>query len=430
MAFTFVVLFVVLVFWRPQEWLLPWLYGLPILDVVAGLAVFGVLIEITDRRISVPRVPHAAFIIGVWIATMVSHIAHTYLGGMIVAMTYAGKMCLFGFLVMCVIDRVSRAQTMAVLIVAMISFMAVHALMQEHLGYGFTGQRPIAYRGWMGEAYTRTQFFGIFEDPNDLAQMMAVGIPLAFAVPRRMTIGGLLGGGLVALLLVLAIFTTRSRGGMVALITVGAATLALGLPSRWVPLVLGIVMLGALAIAAQYGGRMLDASAYNRVIQWGEANQIFKQNILFGIGFGMFVDYFGLGTHNSYVLCYTELGLFGYWFWFGLVLLCVVGCWRARLALARPATPEARYMRRLAGLCLVSMLGFCSSSYFLNRAWVYPLFFLFALLGAVPAITQDLLPKDAPPLMRPRKDMVLVTVCSLTSVVYIYVSILILNRVA
>jgi O-antigen ligase len=133
-------------------------------------------------------------------------------------------------------------------------------------------------------------------------------------------------------------------------------------------------------------------------------------------------------AHNAFVSCYTEMGIIGYWFWFGLLSLGVLGCWRARAALANPRTADEAFMRRFAGLSIVAVFGFCASAYFLSRAWVYPLFFLTALLNAVPPIAEDLRP-ECRPLIRIKRDVFVTnTLGSVGSVAYIYVSILLLNR--
>lgn len=134
-------------------------------------------------------------------------------------------------------------------------------------------------------------------------------------------------------------------------------------------------------------------------------------------------------AHNAFVSCYTELGFFGYWFWFSTLTLALVGCYRTRLAFRKPRNPDQEYLKRVAGYGMASMAGFAASSYFLSRAYVFPLFILFGLLNVVPIIAQRYLPEDHPPLISWRRDVIVVgTLCSLASVFYIYVSILLLNR--
>ena len=134
-------------------------------------------------------------------------------------------------------------------------------------------------------------------------------------------------------------------------------------------------------------------------------------------------------SHNAYVSCYTELGLFGYWFWFNLLTLGVIGCYRTRVAFRRPRNGAQIYLKRLAGLSIASLAGFAASAYFLSRAYVFPFFFLFGLLNSIPMIAQKYLPEDHPPLVDFRKDVLVTgTIATVLSVLYIYASILILNR--
>jgi len=205
----------------------------------------------------------------------------------------------------------------------------------------------------------------------------------------------------------------------------------LALPTRWMPYVAALALIGGLAACVLWGPSLLDESARYRISYWGQANRAFKQNPLFGIGYGMMwsITDKARAVHNAYVSCYTEMGLFGYWFWFNLLTLGVIGCYRTRVAFRRPRNEAQKYLRRLAGLSIATMTGFAGSAYFLSRAYVFPFFFLFGILNAIPFIAQRHLPEDHPRLINPRRDIwVTGTIATLMSVVYIYVSILILNR--
>jgi len=218
---------------------------------------------------------------------------------------------------------------------------------------------------------------------------------------------------------------------MVALAAVVTAMVFLVLPARWLPWLWAVALVGGLIGAGFRGAGLLDASAQERVVFWGLANRAFKSNLLFGLGFGMFwqVTAGSRAAHNAFVSCYTEVGLFGYWFWFNLLSLGVLACWRARVALERAVTPTQRYLRRLAGLAIAAVAGFAAGGYFLSRAFIFPFFFLFGLLNAVGLIAERELPREHPPLINVRHDLYLWgTIGALFSVAYIYVSILILNR--
>jgi O-antigen ligase len=311
--------------------------------------------------------------------------------------------------------------------------MSFHSLMQQRTGFGFGGAQPLmVYKPLENVWQARSQFFGIFSDPNDLAQFLATCIPLVFAIPLRLNpLNRIVGCG-VTWFLITALLATHSRGGMVALAAAIGAMLFLMLPPRWMPFAAALALVAGLALCATAGRTMLDESAAERVEFWGYANRAFKNNPLFGVGYGMFTEVTdrSRAAHNAFVLCYTELGLCGYWFWFTTLQLGIIGCWRTRMALRRPKTLAQDYMRRVSGLAIAAMAGFCGGAYFLSRAYVFPLFFLFGLLCAIPVIAQRLLPEDHPPLLDVKKDVLVAgTIGTGASVLYIYASILILNTV-
>lgn len=432
MTFFLALLFVVLVFWRPQEWLFPWMFGWPILDAIVVFASLTLFIEVDQGQVRIPRrLPQLYLLAGLWFAAMMSHIAHTYWGGMMWTYLPVFKICFFCALLLCVLDRPSRLRWLAIVFVAMACLMAIHALMQQRWGYGFAWQAPVIHIR-PGDEFPRARslFFGIFEDPNDLAQILATAIPFAFVITKRRTLFSMLLGSVISYFLIQAIIATDSRGGFVALGVVASVTTVLLLPARWLPVSMSLLVLGGLILCPLSAGHM-DASAHDRVVFWGQANWIFKENMLFGIGFNMFGEFIdkSRAAHNMFVLCYTELGVFGYWFWFSLLQIGVVGCWRTRAALTNPDTEDQAWLRRFAGLSIAALAGFSASGYFLTRTFVHPLFFLFALLGAVPIVAERLLPEDHPPLIEPRRDIfVMCSIGSLGSIVYIYVSIILLNK--
>jgi len=434
MAFAFVSAFVVLVFWRPQEWLFVWLYGLPMLDVVVLLALFGCLVELDQGKLRIPKQSPQLYLLGgVWFAGIMSHVAHTYFVGMMNTIPLMFKSSLFAALLLTTLDRVSRLRRLVFLMVAMTSLMAVHALLQEYRGYGFAWQQPIYVPAHDGNpAHTRSYFFGIFEDPNDLAQILAVSIPLCFLVTRRMGFFGILAACGLAELHIRGILSTHSRGGQLGMMATLGVMFLFIFPKKWLPWLISICTLGGLMLCP-LASTHIDESAHDRIMLWGQANQAFKHTPLFGVGINMISEFTeqSRAVHNAYVLCYAETGVFGYWFWFNLLLLGFLGAWRTYVELRGQAEPEARWLGRAGALGIASLAGYAVSAYFLGRAFVYPMYFLVATLAAIPVIARGFLGRNHPPLIRVRRDLyVLGTIASLFSIAYIYISIILLNRTA
>jgi len=432
MTFFFTAFFMFWVFWRPQEWLMPQLFGWPILDVVVGISMLTMLIELNEGQLRLEkRMPQVYLLLGLWLAAPISHIPHTYFAGMMQSITPVFKICFFTLLLIVTLDRPERLRIAAILFVAVGATMAVHALLQDTRGYGFAGVPPMYIPAIEDNPpYTRSLFFGIFSDPNDLAQFLITCIPLSFVIFRHRSIFSFLVACGLTWLYVEAMLTTHSRGGVVGLTAIVAVQLLMFFPRKSFLVWLMIGTGGALALCP-FAGFALDASATERVVFWGMANTVFKANAPFGIGYGMFwqITAGSRAAHNAFVLCYTELGLFGYFFWFGLLVLAIVGGARARVALRNTKNPEARWLYRLTGQGIVALMGFCASAYFLSRTFIFPLFFLMAMLGVVPYIARRYLPATYPAMINIKKDVYrLLPLATIASVIYIYVSIVLLNK--
>ena len=431
MTYPITLLFIFLVFWRPQEWLIPWMYGWPLLQVLTAISILGLMIGISERTERFPKTPAVWLAVGLWFASIMSHIAHGYFQGILDTYLDTFKISLLLILLLVVINDANRARGVILMFLLASIIMSVNALMQQSTGHGFADSTPLwvpdeKLGGWK----SRSQFFGIFGDANDLGQFLVATSPLVFAYPRRLSAFSLLACSGVAYFIFMALLSTGSRGSLVALISIIVTVIIMQFPRRWVPYLAAVGLLGGLVMCAVQGSSLLDMSARERVDFWGLGNQAFKAHPLFGIGYGMFWEVAGdRAAHNAFVLCYTEMGVFGYWFWFSLLQLGIIGCWRTRVAFTRPRNGAQRYMKRLAGLSIAALVGYSVGAYFLSRAYTFPYFFLFGLTTAIPVIAQDMLPEDYPPLIDYRTDVLGAgTISTLVSIGYIYVSILVLNR--
>lgn len=420
----------ILVFWRPQDWLLPWLFGWPLLDVIAYAALLSLIMESSSKEKKFPWAPAIFLSIGLWIASIFSHVPHTYFQGIMDTIPATFKPCFFCIMLVVVISTPRRARIVCTTMVVLCCFMAIHAILQRKTGVGFAGQPPMwcftLRKGWV----PRSVFFGIFEDPNDLAQMLASAIPLGFAMFKRQNVFTILIGIGIASLLIAGLMTTESRGGQIAMIVALGLMVILAFPARWIPYLFMVGIAGFLVFIATQGGSVLDASARERVVYWGLGNRAFKSAPIFGIGYNMFWSISqDRAAHNAFVGCYTEIGLFGYWFWYGLLQSGFIGCWKTRVLLKSTRDVEEKYVKRLAGLSLAAVGGFAAGAYFLSRTFVFPLFFFFGLLGAIPLLLKNFTTWKNVEILSTKNDIVKwCSIGTVASVIYIYISILLLNR--
>jgi hypothetical protein len=431
MTFPLTLVFILLVFWRPQEWLFPVMFGWPVLNIITGMAVVGLIMDSGQGAVRFPKTPAVWLAAGLFFAAVMSQVVNTYFQGMLDTMNMAFKLCFFLILLLVVLNSIRRMQWVLFVMVLGAIIMATHSVLQDVTGVGFAGCKPIvAYYSFKDRWISQSQFFGIFSDPNDLGQFLATCIPLIFAIPKRMGFRVVVVGGAIAFLLGWGMLATDSRGTLIGVAASLGCIVLLVLPVKWLPYLAALMLIAGLGLCTT-GVGFMDESAQNRITFWGDGNRYFKHHFLFGGGFGMFDDFSGAlcSAHNAYVTCYSELGFFGYWFWFNTLTLGLIGCWRTRLAFKKAKTPEQAHLKRMAGLCIAAMAGFASSSYFLSRAYVFPMFFLFGILNSVPLIAARYLPEDHPPLLDDRKDVFFAgTVMSLLSIVYIYFTIVLLNH--
>ena len=434
MSFGLLIIFIFMVFWRPQEWLFPWMYGWPVLDVVVFASVLGFLIEWDQGKLRIDSSrPQYFLLVGLFIAALMSHLANTYFMGLVNHWMTAFRICFFGILFFSTMTSVGRLRAVCWIFVFMAAFMGIHALLQQSRGYGFGGLPPVmSWRPGLNIRVPRSQFFGIFGDPNDMGQLFATAIPLSFVLFKRRSIFGFALGCGAFWYFLKCIDATWSRGSMIGLAATIGILLVNIFPKRWQMRLLTIGCVGGLLLFP-YAGTMMDESAMDRVNFWGEANWAFKPHPLFGVGLGMIREYIthSRAVHNAYVTCYSEIGIFGYFFWFSLLLVSIFGVVRSKIALQGIRHPDAVWLSRFCTWGLAAFAGFCASSYFLSRAFVFPLFFLVAMLSSVPYLAQQYIEDEEAywPYVDLKADVLKKGIpLSLLSIIYIYISILLLNK--
>lgn len=271
---------------------------------------------------------------------------------------------------------------------------------------GFTGTPYLlAMTNDAGKLIYRLRGLGEINDPNDFGQLIVCTIPLTFIFwrPKKMPrnfvfvllpVCALVGG----------IFMTHSRGALLALMSI--AILAARRRIGTVPALAIGAGLFATAMALHFtGGRDISAeSGSDRTALWSQGLELLKSHPLFGVGFGQMPNftYTHHTAHNSVVVCATELGSFGLYFW----CLFLFPSLHDALAIASPAqvaegiplerekdifpAPMAREetidraeINRLGRLLVLSLAGFLVAGWFLSRAFVVTLFMLGGMVEVV-----------------------------------------------
>jgi len=376
--FPFIILYLVLVLIRPQEYpaLVP--AHLPLLPVVLIIAVLCWLFS-RQKNFAAPQyVLLPAFLL----VMMFSEIMNGWLGGTVAQLTEFGPIVAAFVLLANATTTIRRVNIVMSVFVLCAAVLAVHGIEQSQTGTGWTGV-PLIQDG-------RIQYVGIFNDPNDLGLLFVLTLPMAIYLSRG---GGWFGIRRVfwltaAALLLCGIYLTDSRGAMLA-----------------VALILGVYLWRrrGLATAALLGGAALVAmlvllpsrlqdlspgeeSASGRVDAWYEGFQMFISHPLFGVGAGNFTDYNNLTAHNSFVLVLAETGFVGFILWLGFVGYCF---WMTLIVLRhKPELADAqaaaawRDERAIAMTLLLSLSGCIGAAFFLSRSYAIVLYLLAALVVA------------------------------------------------
>ena len=264
----------------------------------------------------------------------------------------------------------------------------------------------------------RIRGLGMLHDPNDLALSFVAALPLINIGLRRWRKLGLLLEILLSAALCYGVYLTHSRGGTLGLLIVLLCILARRL-GRWrAVLLVGILAISFLAVDIG-GGRSFSAqeeSAADRLDAWSAGLQMLKSQPLIGVGYRQFEDHHSLTAHNSFVLCFAETGLVGYFLWLSLLGVSFLQLQELKhLPESVPAEPD---IRRQASILQTALIGFMVAAFFLSRTYVPFLYLLIGLSAALVLIAK----KNDVPVVWPTylKMGSLIAVSEVASIILIY----------
>jgi len=259
-------------------------------------------------------------------------------------------------------------------------------------------------------------------DANFFALIEIITLPLVLALAadtRVRWFRGVLYG--VVLVIIAAVFSSLSRGGLIAL---GAAVLAVtALPARTFfrsskqKLVVLLVLVGAAVGAYQFSGQALAQrfqyvftaeghTGSGRLNAWRGAYTSIDRRPFQGLGYGAFqlnanqlmlqtpgVDLSnarlrprGLEAHSAYIGTLAELGIPGLVFFLGIFGSAALTTRRTAIAAARAGAASTA---RLANAVLISMLGWVVASIFLSSETSRPPWILIGISLALPKLVSD-----------------------------------------
>jgi putative inorganic carbon (hco3(-)) transporter len=399
MSFALFIVYILFTYLRPFETIVPDLAPYRPMLILWALTFISAGARALTRNEVAARPIHF-WLLGALIVTIaLSQIANQWAGGALPAVAEFSTAAML--MVLCLLNLTSlrRLQITCVVIACSVVFLAGLSIYSFHTGFMATElvlrqvasddeevDTPAEVQDYAAPADDKTGTFlirvrsvGFLNDPNDFAQTMVMVLPLLwwFYAPGR-KLRNLVVVAVPVALLGYATYLTHSRGALLGIAALGllAGQRMLGLVRT---LLLATLVVAGMSVAS-FGGRELstkEQSAAQRIEAWQEGLSMLRRQPLLGVGYGNFTDHHYLTAHNSFVLCFAELGLVGYFAWLGLIVLTFKGLEQA-VRLAPADAPE----RRLAMMLRASLTAFLACAWFLSRTYSPGLFVLLALCVA------------------------------------------------
>jgi hypothetical protein len=405
-------LLIIFILARPQEFW-PLLQKVPFLHLGAALAVIGYVVDVRLHRLAPLAVNTLPWVIAFFVWCLVS-----IAGNLPEALPRTGiEMAILFALYGTIAHGIQRFRTMQFVMGVLALTCTFIAIVCVHQGFsskqcvggqavvgdiqGKPDGRPCEIqpqclgpdaepgfeyrceRVGLFDTYTvdgRVRYIGELHDPNEIALTIAaagIAVLIAFTLRKRRA-GGQLLAVLGVLLMLLMVWLTRSRGGMLAALLVPGVYVFRRFGIRAViPLV---VMAGALLVLGGRGGSKAELSTLLRYEAWSAGLDMFKESPFIGVGPRLFVDHHYLTAHNTYVLTLAELGVVGMFLFVSILYLCFKTLYlgiRDISKLPGTAAAQAWGMALMAGLAGIAFQINTLSFAYHSVIWLF-----FGLVGA------------------------------------------------
>jgi len=373
LAYFLTLVYIALYYLRPFEWS-PAFRQYAVLKVVGGVGFLCVLFSKFRKAGRWFENGADLMMIGLMVAIGLSHVSHAWFGGALISMEKFLPVFVGYFLVAHSPDSKGKLEGLISVVILCTVVLAVVGIIQYHTGVAIGGATLLVERardahGQIVGEYKRIRWLGPFNDPNDLALAFILVIPFLL---HRLAEKKYLFPFLSLPPVLYALYLTNSRGGVLAL-AISVMTFLVIRKGKWkgALLALAAIMLIVLFGPSRIGSMSaVDDSARGRLDAWYEGYQILKENPVFGAGAGTFTDFNTLTAHNSLVLVFAELGLFGAFFFVGMFYFPLEHGLRGWL-IKENISNESLSPKNIYSAMFASMAGILTSMIFLSRSYIF-----------------------------------------------------------
>ena len=389
-------------FLRPAE-MIPSVENWPIYQCVilacCATAVSPLLARLRASRLA--RDPITVCVIGLLPAVLLSHLTHFNLYDARVETVEFAKVVIYYALLVTIVDTPQRLRKFMIWTLLFTIGLTVLALLQYHqvvqvpaLAEYYEKQADeLDADGGGSIVLARLCGAGIFGNPNDMARLLAIGMALCLYCTADRRFGTLRWLWLGPFLMLgYALQLTFSRGGLLALV----ATLGALFWGRYGWRRTALIIAAALPIMAfVYGGRQTDittdtGTGQQRIQIWSEGFGLLAQSPVFGIGTNRYREEVGYVAHNSFLHCFTEMGLFGGILFSGAFYLAVRAPGAVNAVPGRCHPEVARISPYIRAIVVGYVVGMLSST----RSYTLTTYLVLGLAGACIALAaSDRAPK-------------------------------------
>ena len=421
MAFWLTVAYVILIFLSPED-LIPNLAPYRPMLWLAGLALLASAGKIVQNSTALFRMKQTYLLLGLISAVVMSEIVHLWFGGALAAFTQIMPTAIVFFLVAINVNNWQRIRILSFAIVGCGLVLLARGI-PAYYSAGrddsvFVFHSNIFANGDIVGVLYRLRGVGYLNDPNDFAQFLLTTLPLVWLMwkPKHSSRNFFL-MLLPSTFILSGIFLTHSRGGLIGIVILLLLALRTRLGAAGSAIVSAIGFLAAMGLQFTGNRGISESDGADRIEAWSAGLGMFRSSPFFGIGFDQFHNFYEITAHNSFVLCFAELGIFGFFCWLGLLLITILQLnefayltpstaaadqsptdYEERSGFARsydstadseleqPSLTTVDALRRWSNAIKLSVIVFMVTSWFLSRTYVVTIYLYTGMAVALTGI--------------------------------------------